>query len=78
MNTSTDPVLARIEQAERMLQTARDQHRKGFGEEVGEFLGSAARHICKAQEALKKAEQEALKKREQVTVLHSKEASHAR
>lgn len=53
MNTNTDPVLARIEQAERMLQQARDQHRKGYSEEVTEFMASAVRHIGKAQKALK-------------------------
>lgn len=71
MNVNTDPVLARIEQAERMLQTAKDQHRKGFGEEVAEFLASAGRHIGKAQEAVKQTAT--------VSALpRGKEAAHAR
>lgn len=58
MNVDTDPVLARIGQAERMLQTARDQHRKGYAEEAAEFLASAGRHIGKAQEALRSKKSE--------------------
>ena len=53
MNT-TDPVLDRIEHAERMLRTARSEHSRGNTEDCTEFLAAARRNIDRAAESLKK------------------------
>jgi hypothetical protein len=71
MNASNDPVLDRIENAERMLRQARTEHGRGNAEDVGEFLAAARRNIDRAAEALKKTATIA-------ELPRSKEAAHAR
>lgn len=71
MNASNDPVLDRIENADRMLRQARTEHQRGNAEDAGEFLAAARRNIDRAAEALKKAGHV-------VELQRGKEASHAR
>lgn len=54
MNNDRDPVLDRIESAERMLRQARTEHGRGNAEDAGEFLTAAQRNIARATDALKK------------------------
>jgi len=55
MNASNDPVLDRIENADRMLRQARVEHQRGNADDVTEFLAAARRNIERATEALQKA-----------------------
>lgn len=55
MNQSNDPVLDRIENADRMLRQARTEHARGNVEDVIEFLAAARRNIDRAAETLKNA-----------------------
>ena len=52
MKTS-DQVLDRIENADRMLRQARTEYQRGNAEDAGEFLAAARRNIDRAAEALK-------------------------
>lgn len=55
MNSSHDPVIDRIESANRMLVSARTEHNSGHDEDAQEFLAAARRNIDRAAEALKNA-----------------------
>lgn len=70
MNASNDPVLDRIDNAERMLRHARAEQGRGNVEDAAEFLAAARRNIDRAAEALKNTAS--------VATLPRKEASHAR
>lgn len=71
MNNTNDPVLDRIENADRMLRQARIEYSRGNNEDATEFLAACRRNVDRANDAMKKTAS--------VTALaHTKEANHAR
>lgn len=50
---NTNPVLDRIESAERMLRHARMEYQRGNPQDATEFLAAARRNIDRAGEAMK-------------------------
>ena len=71
MNTNNDPVLDRIENADRMLRQARIEYSRSNTDDAVEFLAACRRNLDRASEALKKTAS--------VSELpRGKEAAHAR
>lgn len=71
MNNANDPVLDRIENADRMLRQARSEYQRGNPEDAAEFLAACRRNVDRANDAMKKTASVS-------TLSHSKEVAHVR
>lgn len=74
MNNDRDPVLDRIESAERMLRQARTEHQRGNAEDAMTFLDVADKRIKAAVEAIGNA----TRNKPVSFADRSKEVAHAR
>jgi len=71
MNNTNDPVLDRIENADRMLRQARIEYSRGNVEDAAEFLAACRRNIDRCIDAMKKTASV-------MDLTRGKEVAHAR